>query len=277
MSVMQEEIRLFALYRALGSWNSKVWIKAIQQARSLPSESLLHLAEIEAEHARLHRRSTRTLRCLSMLISYSCLLTGVAAFVQGAYLSCGGALLALTVWWNVESNIVHYLGSRARSALAIVASDLQDARLLPFALSMLWNENGCVNTAIWEIVRKFLPSLRAAEAAHWTEEHRRLLLRLLEHPFDRGGAPQIYDVTMSLHVLPALDLIGARAAEKRLEILLQMLCVLRRRLPVDSRGTVLARASIRLAQPVDVDVMCQRRERLVRQLLRQFRYPFDFR
>ena len=50
-----------------------------------------------------------------------------------------------------------------------------------------------------------------------------------------------------------------------------------RGLPVHARRAVLARAPVRLAQPVDVDVMGERRERHVGRFPRQLRYPFEFR
>jgi hypothetical protein len=46
-------------------------------------------------------------------------------------------------------------------------------------------------------------------------------------------------------------------------------------LSVHARSAVLARTSVCLTQPVEVDVMTQRRERLVAQLPRQRRYPFE--
>ena len=46
---------------------------------------------------------------------------------------------------------------------------------------------------------------------------------------------------------------------------------------VHASDAVLARASIRLAQPVDVDVMGERRQCRLGHLARQFRYPLEFR
>ena len=68
---------------------------------------------------------------------------------------------------------------------------------------------------------------------------------------------------------------GLRAVEQRPEVVLQVRCVLLRRLSVHARGPVLARAPVRLAQPVDVDVVGQRRERHLRRLPRQRRYPLS--
>ena len=70
---------------------------------------------------------------------------------------------------------------------------------------------------------------------------------------------------------------GLRAVEQTPEVTLQICRVLLRGLPVDARGSVLARASVRLAQPCQVDVMRQRRERFVAHALCQLRYPFEFR
>ena len=53
--------------------------------------------------------------------------------------------------------------------------------------------------------------------------------------------------------------------------------VLVRGLSVYARGPVLARASVCLAQPVEVDVMGQRRERPVAKCPRQRRYPLKSR
>src|SRR5271157_2290391 len=50
---------------------------------------------------------------------------------------------------------------------------------------------------------------------------------------------------------------GLHALEEIAEVLIEMLRVLLGRLSVDPGGTVLARAPVRLAQPVDVDVVSQ--------------------
>src|SRR5271169_2251560 len=63
---------------------------------------------------------------------------------------------------------------------------------------------------------------------------------------------------------------GLSAFEQRAEIYLQIARVLLGRLPVHASGAVLARASIRLTQPVDVDVMGERRQCRLRHLARQF-------
>ena len=65
--------------------------------------------------------------------------------------------------------------------------------------------------------------------------------------------------------------------EQRPEVVLQMRRVLLRGLSVHARRAVLARAPVRLAQPVDVDVVRERRERHVGRFPRQLRYPFEFR
>jgi len=67
------------------------------------------------------------------------------------------------------------------------------------------------------------------------------------------------------------------AVEQRLEIFLQFRCVLFRALPVDALRSVLAGASVRLPQPVHVDVVGQRLQHHVGCLLGQLRYPFEFR
>ena len=70
---------------------------------------------------------------------------------------------------------------------------------------------------------------------------------------------------------------GFGAFKQRAEIFLQIPRVLLGRLPVYASGSVLARASIRFAQPVDVDVMGKRRQCRLRHLARQFCYPLEFR
>jgi hypothetical protein len=70
---------------------------------------------------------------------------------------------------------------------------------------------------------------------------------------------------------------GLRAFEQRPEVVLQMHGVLVGGLSVHARRAVLARPSVCLTQPVQVDVMGQRRERLVAKLPRQRRYPFESR
>jgi hypothetical protein len=70
---------------------------------------------------------------------------------------------------------------------------------------------------------------------------------------------------------------GLRAVEQRREVVLEVLLVLLRGLSIDARRAVLARASIRLAQPRHVDVMSQRRKRHVGRVLRQLCYAPKFR
>jgi hypothetical protein len=65
--------------------------------------------------------------------------------------------------------------------------------------------------------------------------------------------------------------------EQRAEILLQVARILVGGLPVHASSSILARAAICLAQPVDVDVMGERRQCRLRHLARQFRYPLEFR
>ena len=59
---------------------------------------------------------------------------------------------------------------------------------------------------------------------------------------------------------------GLGAVQQRPEVALQVRRVVRRGLSVHARGPVLARAPVRLVQPVDVDVVGQRRERHLRRL-----------
>src|SRR5580698_2576221 len=68
---------------------------------------------------------------------------------------------------------------------------------------------------------------------------------------------------------------GLRAVEQRSEVVLQVDRVLFCGLSIDARCTVLSRAPICLAHPLQVDVMSQRCERLIAQTLRQHRYPFE--
>jgi len=67
------------------------------------------------------------------------------------------------------------------------------------------------------------------------------------------------------------------AFEQGAEVFIKIPRVLVGCLPVYASGSVLARAPIRLAQPVDVDVMGERRQCRLRHLARQFRYPLKFR
>jgi hypothetical protein len=67
------------------------------------------------------------------------------------------------------------------------------------------------------------------------------------------------------------------AFEQRAEVFIEIPRVLVGCLPVDARGSVLARASIRLTQPVDVDVMGERCQCRLRHLVRQFCYALKFR
>ena len=66
-------------------------------------------------------------------------------------------------------------------------------------------------------------------------------------------------------------------SKQALEVLLQVLLVVRRRLSVHARRAVLARAPVGFAQPVDVDVVGQAHEGPLRLFPRQFCYPLKFR
>src|SRR5215472_7836543 len=74
------------------------------------------------------------------------------------------------------------------------------------------------------------------------------------------------------HVAAGLD-----PFEQRAEVFLQVARIILGRLSVHAGGSVLARAPIRLAQPVDIDVLSKRRQCHLRHLARQLRYPLEFR
>ena len=63
------------------------------------------------------------------------------------------------------------------------------------------------------------------------------------------------------------------AVEQGLEIPLQLLCILRRGLPVHSRRAIFSRALERFPEELDVNVMRQSPERHSRHLPSQCRYP----
>jgi site-specific DNA recombinase len=68
-----------------------------------------------------------------------------------------------------------------------------------------------------------------------------------------------------------------RAFQQRAEVVLQVRCVVFRALSVHACRAVLTRAPVRFLEPVDVDVVGERRKRHLRRFLRQFRYLLDFR
>ena len=68
-----------------------------------------------------------------------------------------------------------------------------------------------------------------------------------------------------------------RPLEQRPEVLLQVLRIRLGRLAVDAHGAVLAGASVRLEEQIEVDVMGERRERLVRATSRQLHDPLESR
>jgi hypothetical protein len=70
---------------------------------------------------------------------------------------------------------------------------------------------------------------------------------------------------------------GLRVVEQRPEVVLQMRRVLGRGLSIDARRPVFARARVRLAKPVDVDVMGKRGQRHLGRFSRQRRYPIESR
>jgi hypothetical protein len=70
---------------------------------------------------------------------------------------------------------------------------------------------------------------------------------------------------------------GFRAVEQALQVSLQILFVVSRGHSVYAHRSILAGASIRFLQPVDVHQVGQRGERHLRRLLRQRCYPFLFR
>ena len=66
---------------------------------------------------------------------------------------------------------------------------------------------------------------------------------------------------------------GLGAFQERPKVSLQVLLVVRSRLPVHAHRSILARTPICLVQPRQVEVLVQRSERHLRGLLRQPRYP----
>ena len=69
----------------------------------------------------------------------------------------------------------------------------------------------------------------------------------------------------------------AKSSEQRREVILEVPRVLCRRLPVHAYRCVFARAPVRLAQPLHVDGVVQRRERTFGMLPRELRYPRESR
>ena len=71
--------------------------------------------------------------------------------------------------------------------------------------------------------------------------------------------------------------VGASGEQSSEATRLRIPRVLVGRLAVYARGSTLARAPIRLAPPIDVDVMAERGQCRLRHLARQFCYPLKFR
>ncbi len=70
---------------------------------------------------------------------------------------------------------------------------------------------------------------------------------------------------------------GLRSLQQRPEVLLQLRRIGFARLAVHSDGAVLARPSVRFAQPLNIHVVCKRGESCLWLVLRQLRYPLEFR
>jgi hypothetical protein len=94
--------------------------------------------------------------------------------------------------------------SRLQISLTLIAGDIQDARLLPFALSHLWNDAGFINTSVRDGVKQLLPKVRAEDADFWNADQKRTLLKLLDPPF---GDPELI-----VRVLKALEQVGDESA-----------------------------------------------------------------
>ncbi len=193
------------LLAQLNSRKRSVREEAIREARALPPEQLLELAEMQTT---LYKRRLRQYNCTLVGLVVIWLALMLARFYfhfpapwQIVYLS--GVIAGLLV------------PIRAQRSVAKLIEEVTDLRFIGPVLSLL--AQNIVDTDVKKsariVLKRLLPQLRADEANTLTPEQRQALLPPLASPYD--------DVELSLAILKALEQIGDEKAIPVVERLTQ--------------------------------------------------------
>lgn len=205
------------LFRDLGSRSYHARTRAIANARALsPGEfcSLIGMADTRLRRRRLspiRRRKLATLILPGVWIALAglCFLLAPSSSLHGdcfTYMLLSAVVLGSFGFLSAAGCLPEGLtfASRLQTSLTLIAGDIQDARLLPFALSHLWNSSGFINTSVRDGVKQLLPKVRAEDAEFWNADQKRTLLKLLDPPYR--------DPELIVRVLKALEQIGDETA-----------------------------------------------------------------
>lgn len=196
------------LLRHLNSQDDVLHAEALRRARALPPESLLELAQIEAQTYRKRNRMTGY---------FILVLTLVALVVLFAYHRLG--------FWKPEDHLSplayfsgfilyvsllvreRYVPTRARHSLASIIEETQDLRFLSILLALQkeMKADPTVTRSVYNALRRLVPQIVHGDSSGISVSERiQALLLILGAPYK--------DVELTLSVLKALEQIGDESA-----------------------------------------------------------------
>jgi hypothetical protein len=207
------------LLKNLDSKHAAVRKAAIRQARVLPPDQLLELAQMEALRSRpnwllIGGKMTATITIpayvliLALIVShYLHLFPWLArhdlSWIIRLIKLSGKLYLPLASCLLVPLLLYYRYGRppHARSSMAAIVDGLDDARLVPLALNLLAHPYAGTQEIAKKALLRLLPQLRAGDADNWTMEQRFTLRVIL---FDSP----VSNIEMTLAVLKALEQVG---------------------------------------------------------------------
>lgn len=190
----------------LNSGKEALHTSALQQARSLPPEELLTLAQMEAQNYRRHVRRVNAF-WLSLIALLSIFLIAHYGFGVGRFRFPIFEIYSL-YWlcYALQYAVSRYLPTQARQSIARILAETQDMRFLGVGLSLLQDNKSdpAVTKSVLIAIRRLLPQIRNDQRDQLTQEQKKAFLHLLISPYE--------DVPLTLAVLKALEQVGDEGA-----------------------------------------------------------------
>lgn len=192
------------LLRDLNSRKKAVREAAIREARALPPEQLLQLAEMEAKLFRRRAHIIFTVLPIMFIIGFIETLHDVLIkphpdFSDWSLVFMQPFMIVSSLGWIASS------ATRSRWSLASVIAQADDPRFIGPALDFLaQTSDDNVKKSVRSALKNLLPQMRADQAEALTPEQRRALLIPLTLPYD--------DIELTLSVLKTLEQVGDEKA-----------------------------------------------------------------
>jgi hypothetical protein len=197
--IRYSDAMLEQLLKNLNSKDSAIRASADAEARALPPEQLLQLAELEARNYRRRMQWYKRIGLAYAVLVVFTLALMIETWITGHHFIGGGFF---NLWWVFNALIAGLLPKHARRSVATIIEQTQDPRFIGPALTMLADNytDGDVKYRAKIALRNLLPQLRADQTNTLTAEQRDAMLIPLKTPFD--------DLSLSLIILKALEQVG---------------------------------------------------------------------